>query len=75
MSHVVKTLNSLGVILRNAQGNLILKDVKTSIRCNEVQILIVIFLGVCIKLIHLLLAGRNENVTVRALFYLRLECA
>ena len=71
---VVKAPDVLGVALGHAQSNPVFKQVYAGALQHEVQLVGVHFgIGGNIQLIHLLLAGRNEQITLGAFLYLGLQ--
>ena len=74
IGQVVKALDVLGVALGHAQSDPVLKQVYAGALKHEVQLVGVHFgIGGNIQLIHLLLAGGNEQVALGAFLYLGLQ--
>ena len=73
--HVIEALDGLGVAVGHAERDLVLEDVKARIVVDEVETFVVAGSGAGIKLVHLLLAGGDEDVAVCPLLNLCLEGA
>ena len=75
LGHIVKALDGLGIAIGHAERDLVLEDVKASVMVDEIETIFVARAGTGIKLVHLLLASGDKDVTVCTLLNLGLEGA